>query len=61
VGQAADRAAWRQFTRPAFQLQFRYPPVTPQGRLVDVAEKDLDDAMLVHLTARSRDRRLISS
>lgn len=52
VDDVTDQSTWQEFTRPGFRLRFRYPTVTPQGRLVHRVDDQRGDSIRVHLTAR---------
>ncbi len=43
---------WRTFSEPQFELRFKYPETTPQGRPVDVNEIRRDEAIRFHLTSQ---------
>ena len=40
------------FTDPRFVLGFQYPPITPQGHLVERAERQREAAIHIHLTSK---------
>jgi hypothetical protein len=43
---------WQHFTDSRFILSFQYPPVTPQGRLVEIAERQEQDIIRIHFTSK---------
>ena len=51
VDEMRDRSGWLEFSRPALELRFLYPAVTPRGRPVEVEEEERDGAHRVHLSA----------
>jgi hypothetical protein len=44
---------WRTFDDPRFELQFRYPAVTPGGEPIAVTEDQVGDAVRIHLRSAS--------
>jgi hypothetical protein len=44
---------WKLFVDHRFSLQFRYPLVTPQARVVDIEEEETSDFVRVHLISRN--------
>jgi hypothetical protein len=45
-----DPAGWQEFAHPEFPLRFRYPAVTPEGRVVERRDERRGDIVRVHLT-----------
>lgn len=44
--------SWQLFTDPKFQLRFRYPAVTVEGKAVELEEEETRDFVRVHLVSR---------
>jgi hypothetical protein len=43
---------WQHFANPRFALGFMYPSLTPQGHIVERAERQGDEVIRVHFTSK---------